>query len=230
MPAPTEPSATPLPIDLPSRRDALRAGLLATAAGAAAAPLLAAGAAAGPRAATPSARMPVAYVPHGGGPWPFVEMGLDRAEMASLTTYLRSLRALPKTAPKAVLVVSAHWEEAVATVQSGARPPMLYDYYGFPPASYEIQWPAPGAPAVAARVQALLAAAGIASAAHATRGFDHGTFVPLKLTWPDADIPTLQLSLVRGLDPAAHLALGRALRPLRDEGVLLVGSGGDGGG
>ncbi|MSP92201.1 MAG: dioxygenase [Myxococcales bacterium] len=169
--------------------------------------------------------MPVVFLPHGGGPWPFVEMGLDRTEMASMATYLRALRTLPKSAPKAVLVVSAHWEEAVPTVQSSAQPPMLYDYYGFPPASYEIQWPAPGAPAVAARVQALLAAAGIASAAHATRGFDHGTFVPLKLTWPDATVPTLQLSLQRGLDPAAHLALGRALQPLRDEGVFIVGSG-----
>lgn len=105
------------------------------------------------------------------------------------------------------------------------RPPMLYDYYGFPPASYEIQWPAPGDPVVAARVRELLGAAGIESAADPERGFDHGTFVPLKLVYPAANIPTVQLSLQRGLDPAAHLAIGRAIAPLRDEGVFVIGSG-----
>jgi aromatic ring-opening dioxygenase catalytic subunit (LigB family) len=105
------------------------------------------------------------------------------------------------------------------------HPPMLYDYYGFPPASYQIQWPAPGAPAVAKRTQDLLGAAGIASATNAERGFDHGTFVPLKLAYPDADVPAVQLSLKAGLDPAEHIAIGRALAPLRDEGVFIVGSG-----
>ena len=83
---------------------------------------------------------------------------------------------------------------------------MLYDYYGFPPESYELTWPAPGEPELAARVAELLGGAGFASAENATRGFDHGTFVPLKLTYPDADVPTVQLSLKRGLDPAEHLA------------------------
>ena len=103
---------------------------------------------------------------------------------------------------------------------TAARPPMLYDYYGFPPESYQITWPAPGEPALAARVRALLGAAGIDSAEDARRGFDHGTFVPLKLAYPDADVPTVQLSLRRGLDPQEHLAIGRALAPLRDEGRL----------
>jgi aromatic ring-opening dioxygenase catalytic subunit (LigB family) len=123
------------------------------------------------------------------------------------------------------LVISAHWEAPVPTVMTSARPPMLYDYYGFPPESYTLQWPAPGEPALAARVRALLGAAGIESAEDARRGFDHGTFVPLKLAYPDADVPTVQLSLQRGLDPARHLAIGRALAPLREEGVFLVGSG-----
>jgi aromatic ring-opening dioxygenase catalytic subunit (LigB family) len=123
------------------------------------------------------------------------------------------------------LVISAHWEEAVPTVMSAARPPLLFDYYGFPKESYELTWPAPGDPHLAARVQQLLTAAGFASASNPERGFDHGTFVPFKLTYPDADIPTIQLSLKAGLDPAEHLSLGRALAPLRDEGVYILGSG-----
>jgi aromatic ring-opening dioxygenase catalytic subunit (LigB family) len=172
-----------------------------------------------------STRMPVAYLPHGGGPWPFVDLGVPKRELDALADYLRSLRSLPTTPPKALLVVSAHWEAAVPTVMTSARPPMLYDYYGFPPASYELEWPAPGEPALAQRVQALLADAGIPSATDAERGFDHGTFIPFMLTYPDADVPTVQLSLKRGLDPAEHLAIGRALAPLRDEGVFILGSG-----
>ncbi|MBJ6765492.1 dioxygenase [Myxococcaceae bacterium JPH2] len=171
-------------------------------------------------------RLPVAFLPHGGGPWPFVDLGFgDPAELSALAGYLRSIRTLPKTPPRAVLIISAHWEESVPTVMSGARPPMLYDYYGFPPESYEITWPAPGDPALATRVQELLGKAGFQTAANAERGFDHGTFVPLKLAYPDAAMPTVQLSLKRGLDPAEHLAMGRALAPLRDEGVFIVGSG-----
>jgi aromatic ring-opening dioxygenase catalytic subunit (LigB family) len=169
--------------------------------------------------------MPVVYVPHGGGPWPFVDMGLDPADVAKLSDYLRSLRTLTARPPKAVLAVSAHWEETVPTVMTAARPPMLYDYYGFPPASYQITWPAPGHPEVAARVREVLGHAGFETAEDPKRGFDHGTFVPLKLTYPDADVPTLQLSLLGSLDPAEHLRLGAALAPLRDEGVLIVGSG-----
>jgi aromatic ring-opening dioxygenase catalytic subunit (LigB family) len=170
--------------------------------------------------------MPAVYVPHGGGPWPFVDVGIgDKAEQAAMAAYLRALKAVPATTPKALLVISAHWEEAVPTVMSSPKPPMLYDYYGFPPASYSIQWPAPGDPALAARVQKLLGEAGIANASNGERGFDHGTFVPLKLAYPEADMPTVQLSLKRGLDPAEHLAIGRALAPLRDEGVFVVGSG-----
>ena len=170
-------------------------------------------------------KMPVVYLPHGGGPWPFVELGFPRHEVDALAAYLRELPAALPDKPRALLVVSAHWEERVPTVMTSARPPMLYDYYGFPPASYEIQWPAPGAPELASRVRSLLAGAGIESAEDSARGFDHGTFVPLKLAFPDADIPTAQLSLAGDLDPARHVAIGRALAPLRDEGVLIVASG-----
>jgi aromatic ring-opening dioxygenase catalytic subunit (LigB family) len=110
-------------------------------------------------------------------------------------------------------------------MMTAPKPPMLYDYYGFPEAAYTITWPAPGAPWLAPRVRTLLAEAGIDSAEDDTRGFDHGTFVPLKLTYPDAGIPTAQLSLKAGLHPAEHLAIGAALAPLRDEGVFIVGSG-----
>jgi aromatic ring-opening dioxygenase catalytic subunit (LigB family) len=108
---------------------------------------------------------------------------------------------------------------------SSARPPLLYDYYGFPPESYTITWPAPGAPELARRVRTLLEQAGFQSASDGERGFDHGTFVPLKLAYPEARVPVVQLSLKRGLDPAEHLAMGRALSELRDEGVFIVGSG-----
>lgn len=171
-------------------------------------------------------RMPVAFLPHGGGPWPFVDLGFgDKAGADALRAYLESVKALPKTAPKALLVISAHWEEAVPTVMTSEKPPMLYDYYGFPPESYRITWPAPGSPTVAARVRELLEKAGFQTASDAQRGFDHGTFVPLKLTYPNAEVPVVQLSLKAGLDPAEHLAMGRALAPLRDEGVFIVGSG-----
>lgn len=170
-------------------------------------------------------RMPAVFLPHGGGPWPWVDVGFDAAGNAALAAYLRSVAAVPKQKPKALLVISAHWEERVPTVMTAERPPMLYDYYGFPEESYAIQWPAPGSPQLATRVQELLAAAGLASQSDSARGFDHGTFVPLKLTYPDAEIPTVQLSLEANLDPERHLALGRALAPLRDEGVFLIGSG-----
>ncbi len=171
-------------------------------------------------------RMPAIYLPHGGGPWPFVDVGFGaKSELDALAAYIRSIRQLPATPPKAVLVVSAHWEEPHPTVMTSEHPPMLYDYYGFPPESYKITWPAPGHPAIAARVRQLLDGAGFTSAANAERGFDHGTFVPLKLAYPEADVPIVQLSLKQGLDPAEHLAMGRALAPLRDEGVFIVGSG-----
>jgi len=170
--------------------------------------------------------MPVVFLPHGGGPWPFIEMPIgSRAELNDLARYLRSLASLPQMPPRALLVVSGHWEESLPTVMSSPRPPMLYDYYGFPPESYTIEWPAPGNPDLAGRVRELLETAKFKTAADSERGFDHGTFVPLKLTYPEADVPTVQLSLKRGLDPAEHIRIGQALSPLRDEGVFIIGSG-----
>jgi aromatic ring-opening dioxygenase catalytic subunit (LigB family) len=175
---------------------------------------------------TKSERMPVVYLPHGGGPWPWFDLNFGtKTELAELSAYLRSVAELPGTKPKAVLVISAHWEEAIPTVMSSERPPMLYDYYGFPEDAYKIQWPAPGHPEVAARVRSALEEAGFQTNEDKQRGFDHGTFVPLKLTYPDADVPIVQLSLKHGLDPAEHIAIGRALAPLRDEGIFMIGSG-----
>ncbi|HTQ04643.1 MAG TPA: class III extradiol ring-cleavage dioxygenase [Polyangiaceae bacterium] len=172
-------------------------------------------------------RQPAIFVPHGGGPWPFVDLGgfVAPADVAKLRAFFAGLPATLPAAPKALLVVSAHWEEDAPTVMTSPRPPILYDYYGFPADAYAIEWPAPGNPALAERVVGLLEAAGIPARTNATRGFDHGTFIPFKLAWPAADVPAIQLSLKAGLDPQEHLAIGRALAPLRDEGVLVLGSG-----
>ena len=167
-------------------------------------------------------RLPVYFISHGGGPWPWMEDG-DRYER--LADALRRMPERLSETPAAVLVLSAHWEAPEFTLMTHAHPPMLYDYYGFPDFTYRIQYPAPGAPALAAQVRGLLARAGIASGVDANRGFDHGMFAPMAVIYPDADIPVLQMSLRQGLDPREHLAAGRALSPLRDEGVLIVGSG-----
>jgi aromatic ring-opening dioxygenase catalytic subunit (LigB family) len=173
------------------------------------------------------ARQPSIYLPHGGGPWPWMgdEAFRGLGSMAGLRGFLAALPSLLPARPRAILVATAHWEAPIATFGVGESPPMLYDYAGFPDHTYQIRWPAPGEPGVARRARALLDAAGLPSAEDPIRGFDHGTFVPLAVAWPDADVPVVQLSLVRGLDPALHLDIGRALAPLRDEGVLIVGSG-----
>ena len=155
----------------------------------------------------------------------YVDFNAPKAEVDALADYWRQVGQLPSPTPRALLVVSAHWEAELPTLMTSPNPPMLYDYYGFPAAAYEIRWPAPGAPWLAARVEQLLSQADIPSAVDDQRGFDHGTFVPLGRSFPKADIPTMQLSLKRGLDPKLHLALGRALLPLRDEGVFIIGSG-----
>jgi aromatic ring-opening dioxygenase catalytic subunit (LigB family) len=142
-----------------------------------------------------------------------------------LRAYLTSLLAALPERPRAILMVSAHWEEAVPTLTTAATPPMLFDYYGFPDHTYRLNYPAPGAPELAARAATLLAEAGIKTANDEKRGFDHGVFVPMLIVDPEASIPVVQLSLQRGLDPARHLAIGTALAPLRDEGILIIGSG-----
>ncbi|RMH72638.1 MAG: dioxygenase [Actinomyces sp.] len=165
------------------------------------------------------------YLPHGGGPCFFMEWTMGPPDTWDrLAAWLRRLPDLLPAPPRALLVVSAHWEEAVPTVSLAAHPDLIYDYYGFPPHTYELTWPAPGAPEVAERAAELLAGAGF-GVATTERGYDHGVFVPLKVAWPDADVRVATLSLRRDLDPAAHLEMGAALEPLRDEGIVVIGSG-----
>ena len=170
-----------------------------------------------------TSRMPTYFVSHGGGPWPWMD------DMRStLVTLELSLVDMPRQigrTPKAILMVTAHWEERAFTLGSNPAPGMVYDYGGFPAHTYSVVYPAPGAPALAQRVQGLLQDAGLPVALDPQRGYDHGTFVPLAVMYPEAQVPVLQMSLRTGLDPAEHMALGRALAPLRDEDVLIVGSG-----
>ena len=171
-------------------------------------------------------KQPTIYLPHGAGPCFFMDWTMGPPDTWDRTArWLRSIGETLPDAPRALLVVSAHWEAPVPTTTSAAAPPLLYDYQGFPPHTYALRWPAPGSPELAARAEGLLSAAGIACAADPMRGLDHGVFVPLKVAFPDARLPTVQLSLRTGLDAREHLAIGRALAPLRDEGILLVGSG-----
>ncbi len=170
-------------------------------------------------------RLPTLFIPHGGGPCFFMKWSMGPPDTWDrMAAWLRSLKGRYAGA-KAILVVSAHWEEPVVTVQTNEHPPLFFDYYGFPPHTYELKWPAPGSPTLARRVQDLLASASIESREDRERGFDHGVFIPLKVAFPTPSLPTIQLSLHASLDAAAHLAIGRALSPLRDEGVLIVGSG-----
>lgn len=127
--------------------------------------------------------------------------------------------------PRAVLVISGHWTTREPAVTSNPTPPMVYDYYGFPPYTYQVQYPAPGDPQLAAQIQSLLVKSGLNASLDPKQGFDHGTFTPLVIMYPEANVPVLQLSLKAGYDPAEHLAMGRAIASLRDENVLIIGSG-----
>ena len=173
---------------------------------------------------------PIVYLPHGGGPLPL----MGEPGHAELTAFLSGLgNDLAKLKqqggqpwkPQAILVVSAHWETRTPKVTSGKTPRLIYDYSGFGAASYNIQYPAPGAPDLANELVSLLGEQGIEVTADAERGYDHGMFVPLKLVYPDADIPVIQLSLYHDLSPEKHIALGEALSALREKDILVVGSG-----
>lgn len=165
-------------------------------------------------------RAPVLFIPHGGGPMPL----LGDPSHQPLVEFLRHI---PEryTTPKAILVVSAHWEAEQPTLLADPRPELYYDYYGFPPESYQLSYPAENPGPLRDQVRLALTEAGVSVALDDQRGYDHGVFVPLKIMHPDATIPVLQLSLVQGLDPRRHIELGRALAGLREQGIMILGSG-----
>lgn len=168
----------------------------------------------------PQHQAQIIYFSHGGGPLPILG---DTSHKAMVNFMLQLPSRLRK--PDAILVISAHWEESTATLLSAPTPPMFYDYYGFPDEAYEITYPAPGNPELANRIAGLLLKNNIPAQVDPQRGFDHGLFIPLKLMYPQADIPSLQLSLLRGLNPTEHISLGKALRELMVENILVIGSG-----
>ncbi len=162
----------------------------------------------------------VLYIPHGGGPLPLLADNNHKVLVEFLKTVSSTLDK-----PDAVVIISAHWEEKQPTILSGAHPPLFYDYYGFPSEAYNIQYPAPGFPALADEIQDTLSSAGFPIAMDSKRGFDHGMFVPMKLMYPAADIPCVQISLLSSLDPQNHIALGKALSFLLRRNILIIGSG-----
>ena len=168
----------------------------------------------------PEKKAQIVYFSHGGGPMPLLGDPGHKAMLDFMTMLPTQLKK-----PDAILVISAHWEESAATLMGAESPSMFYDYYGFPEEAYSITYPAPGSPELAGRIAGLLKKNNIQSRIDPQRGFDHGLFIPLKMMYPQADIPTLQLSLLNTLNPAAHLTLGKALRELLQENILVIGSG-----
>jgi aromatic ring-opening dioxygenase catalytic subunit (LigB family) len=164
--------------------------------------------------------LPILYLPHGAGPLPL----FDEPSQSELTAFLKNIPTKLGN-PKAILVISAHWEETQPSITGASEPSLIYDYYGFGEKSYEIEYKAKGSPSLAKRVQELLHVKGLKSVIDEKRGYDHGMFVPLKLMYPKADIPIIQLSLSNSLSPLLHIQMGEALRKLKEEGVLIVGSG-----
>jgi aromatic ring-opening dioxygenase catalytic subunit (LigB family) len=170
------------------------------------------------------ARMPTYFLSHGGGPWPWLKA--ERGSMYDqLEASLHAVRRELGQGPRAVLMISGHWEADRFLLSSAARPPMEYDYWGFPEHTYRIRYDAPGAPALAETVHTMLERGGVASGLDPERGFDHGTFTLMHTMYPEAGLPLVQLSLRADFDPADHIKVGELIAPLRDEGVLIVGSG-----
>lgn len=149
---------------------------------------------------------------------------LDDPAHQNLIAYLSDIESSVGR-PKAIVVISAHWEQEQPTLTTNPNPPMLYDYGGFPSETYELQYPAPGSPELAGKLADLLGNAGMTSVQESERGFDHGMFVPLMLMFPDASIPVVQLSLLASLNAAEHLAMGRAIAPIVADDVMILGSG-----
>jgi aromatic ring-opening dioxygenase catalytic subunit (LigB family) len=148
-----------------------------------------------------------------------------RQRFAVTAAELAKLPATLPAKPKAILMITGHWEAPQFTVSTSEHPTMEYDYFGFPEHTYHLQYPAPGSPELAKRVRDLLRASSIECAEDPERGLDHGVFVPMMLMYPEANIPVVLLSMKSDYDPLEHIKLGEALAPLRDEGILIIGSG-----
>lgn len=160
------------------------------------------------------------FISHGGGPLPL----LGDEHHHQMVACLEDIAAtIPR--PEAIVVVSAHWEEKRPTITAGPTPSLIYDYYGFPPESYEIQYQCAGEPSLAREIYSLLTDNNIDAGLDEERGFDHGVFVPLKIMYPEADIPCVQLSMVQTLDPSTHIEIGNALKSLHKQNVMVMGSG-----
>lgn len=168
-------------------------------------------------------KQPVVFVSHGGGPWNFIPQ--MQSEYPKTRQWLGQYFSNLPEKPKAILSITAHWEEQAFTVSAAAQPQMIYDYGGFPDYTYQVQYPAFGDPILAKQVLQLLERARLPSEIHPDRGFDHGTFVPLCLMFPKADVPVVSLSIHSSYDPLLHFQLGQAIQPLREQGVLIMGSG-----
>mmetsp|Transcript_15123 Transcript_15123/g.25993 ORF Transcript_15123/g.25993 Transcript_15123/m.25993 type:complete len:282 (+) Transcript_15123:123-968(+) len=166
---------------------------------------------------------PVVFLPHGGGPLPLLDDPND--EWTRMNKFIKSIPSKLPSKPKTLLIVSAHWEEKTTSITNSENPGLLFDYGGFPKHTYEYEWPAKGNPELAKRLHDALKAKGVESKLDDKRPLDHGVFIPMLLMYPDADIPTIQLSLQKNLDPKLHLKIGEILSEFRDEGVLIIGSG-----
>jgi len=162
----------------------------------------------------------ILYIAHGGGPLPLLG---DKSHQSMISSLQEITSTLAK--PSAILVISAHWEADKVTITSGKNPSLIYDYNGFPDEAYQFKYPAPGDPVLAEKIFYLLKQNGIEAELDEQRGFDHGLFVPLKIMFPEADIPCIQLSLVNSLDPIEHIKIGEALSELKQESLLIIGSG-----
>ena len=170
-------------------------------------------------------KLPTLFISHGGGPWPWLYDFETENPYSKLAAYLKEFPKKLEARPKAIIIISAHWEESQFTAMTSAHPPMVYDYFGFPKHTTQVKYAAPGAAPLVPHIKELMAAAGMTLREDPSRGYDHGTFVPLFMMFPEANIPVLQLSMKNNYDPIKHIKLGQILAPLRDAGVLIIGSG-----
>ncbi len=167
---------------------------------------------------------PTIFIPHGAGPCFFMNWEpVDTWE--GMRKFLENIPDTLPEKPRAILLVSAHWLSDDFAVTYNKNSELIFDYYGFPKETYELTYPATGNQELAERIYTLLRRSGLKTELQSQRGYDHGVFVPLKVMLPEADVPVVQLSLRSDLNPSVHIAAGHALKSLRDEGVLIIGSG-----